>query len=97
MSDTIFTVLRKDGTYIAENATPAKSGDKVTITFPCFPGYLDFTPQDDDGNDRLFDVVENNGMLGVMYPGRDRDGVWHDLLFIPFKNFSPSVIFTIIE
>ena len=98
MSETVFTVSFTDYATIAKNTTPARPGDKVTVTFPSIsPGWHDFTPKDEGGNDRLFDVVEHNGILGVMYPGRDRYGIWHDLQFTPFKNFSHSVIFTIVR
>ena len=89
-----FSVTFRDSTTIDNNTTPIKVGDKVTVTFP---GYYDFTPQDENGNDRLFDVVEENGVLGLMYPGRDFNGDWNDRQFTPFTNFSYSVIFTIVE
>lgn len=94
MSKTVFSVSFNDSTTMANNTTPVKPGNKVTVTFP---GYCDFTPKDDDGNDMLFDVVEENGVLGLMYPGRDWDGDWHDRQFTPFTSFSYTVIFTIAE
>lgn len=75
---------------------PLRAGDIITVTFPgwpdCIPGY---TVSDSDGTPRWFEVLEQNGVLGIMYPdsfighGAER--------FTPFDEFAYNTDFGIVQ
>lgn len=71
-----------------------KIGDMLTVTIHPFKNTPPYTVKTPDAKLKLFEVVTNQNKLGIMYPGRDNDGNWHDAQFTPFDHFSWTVTFT---
>lgn len=69
-------------------------GDLVTVTIQAFKNTPPYTVKTPSGKPKLFKVVEEGKTLGIMYPGRDHDGNWHDAQFTPFDHFAWTVTFT---
>lgn len=69
-------------------------GDMVTVTFQAWKDTPPFTVKTPDGKSKLFEVVQKGEILGIMYPGRDYDGNWHDAQHTPFDHFAWTVTFT---
>lgn len=93
----IVNINRCDDITVSGNTTPLRLGDLVTVTFSGrwhnAPGY---TVTDEHGAVKLFEIVEQGGKLGLMYPGRDAAGTWHEAQFTQLNLFSWEVDFKII-
>lgn len=83
-----------DDITVNGNTTQLHVGNVVTITFSGrwhnAPGY---TVQDEFGAVKLFEVIEQGGKMGIMYPGRDEAGDWHEQQFTAFDKFAWTVDF----
>lgn len=97
MTSTVFNYTIHDDITEAAATIPARPGDMVTVTFSgAWHNAPDYIVQDGNGNAKRFPVVAQGGKLGIMYPGRDFDGIWHDAQFTPFDLFSWTVNFEIV-
>lgn len=90
----IVNILGTDDVTVAGNTTALNVGDVVKVTFSrdwCkAPG---FTVKDEHGEPKLFEVIEQGGKMGIMYPGRDESGDWHDQQFTALDKFTRYVDF----
>ena len=90
----IVNILGTDDVTVAGNTTALNVGDVVKVTFSrdwCnAPGY---TVTDEHGAARLFEIIEQGGKLGIMFPGRDEAGDWHDQQFTALDKFAWTVDF----
>lgn len=69
-------------------------GDMVTVTIQAWKDTPPFTVKTPDGKPKLFKVVKEGNTPGILYPGRDHDGNWHDAQFTSFDKFAWTVTFT---
>jgi hypothetical protein len=90
----IVNIHATDDITVAGNTTALHVGDIVKVTFPhswCnAPGY---TVADEHGAVKLFEIVEQGGKMGIMFPGWDEAGEWHEQQFTALDRFAWTVDF----
>jgi hypothetical protein len=90
----IVNIHATDDITVAGNTTALHVGDVVKITFSLglcnAPGH---TVKDEHGAVKLFEIIEQDGKMGILYPGRDEAGEWHEQQFTALDKFAWTIDF----